>query len=114
MIGVAGFTVTQQPAFTAGGRVEQRETRRLTDGDAIASASAGRQMSGEISCSELKPYSVVRQRLSTPPTTAASQAPASMARRAAANTLALEEQAVEILSAGPRSDRRRVTNSVIE
>ena len=40
-------------------------------------------------------------RLSTPPTTAASTMPASIIRAAAANTLALDEQAVETTYAGP-------------
>ena len=40
-------------------------------------------------------------RLSTPPTTAASTQPASIMRCAVANTLALDEQAVDTTWAGP-------------
>ena len=58
-------------------------------------ASQGRQMSLDTSSSDLKPYSVVMHRLSTPPTTAASMTPSSIIRAAAAKTLALDEQAVE-------------------
>jgi hypothetical protein len=52
-------------------------------------------MSLDTSSSDLKPYSVVMHRLSTPPTTAASTTPSSIIRAAAAKTLALDEQAVE-------------------
>ena len=64
--------------------------------------SNGRHGSRESSSSELKPYSVVKQSESTPPTTAASMSPASIMRRADPNTFALDEQAEEIDVAGPR------------
>src|SRR5688572_21100320 len=64
-------------------------------------ASAGRQMSVDTSCSALKPYKVVRQRLSTPPTTAASQKPAAIARAADANTLALDAHAAATATVTP-------------
>src|SRR5688572_19010099 len=60
----------------------------------LRAASKGRQMSCDSSCNESKPCSVDRQRLSTPPTTAASIRPASIQRCAVRNTLALDEQAV--------------------
>jgi len=77
-------------------------------------SSHGRHGDSDSSSSERKPYSVVRHRLSTPPTTAASQIPASIRRCACANTLALEAQALETVAAGPSSRRRRRTNSVSE
>ena len=43
--------------------------------------------------------------MSTPPTTAASHRPCAIMREALANTLALDEQAVEIIAAGPSSSR---------
>src|SRR3954467_609697 len=69
----------------------------------LRSASNGRQATGESSPSELNPYRVVRQRLSTPPTTAASHSPASIMRAALPNAFALDEQAVDIAIAGPVS-----------
>src|SRR3954470_2588327 len=61
----------------------------------------GRQATGESAPSELNPYSVVRHRLSTPPTTAASHSPASIMRAALPNAFALDEQAVDMAIAGP-------------
>jgi hypothetical protein len=56
----------------------------------------------------------VRQRLSTPPTTAASQNPASIARAADAKTFALDAQAAEIADATPSSPSRWRANSAME
>ena len=67
--------------------------------------SQGRQGSVEVSSSEAKPYSVVRHSESTPPTSAASSVPSSIWRAAAANTLALDEQAVEMVVAMPAMPR---------
>src|SRR4029453_6012288 len=67
----------------------------------LRAASKGRQMSCANNCNESKPCRVDRQRLSTPPTTAASIRPASIQRCALRNTLALDEQAVEITAMGP-------------
>ena len=64
-------------------------------------SSKGRQGSGETSCSAWKPNSTLPHRLSTPPTTAASASPRRIRRSAAAKTLALDEQAVDTVSAGP-------------
>ena len=64
-------------------------------------ASQGRQGSAEVSSSEAKPYSVVRHSESTPPTSAASMVPSASWRAAAANTLALDEHAVEMVAAMP-------------
>src|SRR5882724_506524 len=50
-----------------------------------------------------KPFSVRPHRVSTPPTTTASQSPAAMSRRAEENALALEVQAVDTVQAGPLS-----------
>ncbi|OIQ63022.1 hypothetical protein GALL_554430 [mine drainage metagenome] len=60
----------------------------------------------ESSSSELKPYSVVRYRLSTPPTTAQSINPAAIMRCALAKALALDEQADDTTMEGPRSPKR--------
>src|SRR5581483_8484039 len=69
-------------------------------------ASKGLQGPRASNPSEPKPYNVVRHRLSAPPTTAASQNPASIMRAAVPNTLALEEQAVDTTSDGPDSPSR--------
>src|SRR6202040_153695 len=69
------------------------------------SSSHGRQGLRDSSSNESNPYRIVSPRLSTPPTTAASQNPASMNRAAVANTFALEEQAVEMTIDGPFSSR---------
>ena len=80
----------------------------------LRSASKGRQGSGESSSSELKPYSVVRHSESTPPTMAASIRPAAIMRAAEANTLALDEQAVETTTAGPSRPKAVRTKSATE
>ena len=77
----------------------------------LRSTSNGRHGSRDSSSSEPNPYSVVRQRLSTPPTTAASHRPAAIIRAAAPNAFALEEQAVETTDAGPSSPRCACTNA---
>lgn len=61
----------------------------------------GRQATRESSLRPSKPCSVSRQRVSTPPHSAASQTPAASSRRALASTFALDEQAVETTIAGP-------------
>jgi len=55
----------------------------------------------EISCKELNPYNVVRHKLSTPPTIAASHKPDSIYLYAEANTFALDEHAVDIVTPTP-------------
>ena len=77
-------------------------------------ASHGRQGSGEVSCSEAKPYSVVRHSESTPPTMAASASPVAISRSAAANALADDEQAVEMANAGPRRPSRSRTKDATD
>jgi hypothetical protein len=67
------------------------------------SAAQGRQASGAISSSALKPARVMRQRLSAPPTRAASQIPAAIRCAASITARALEAQAVETVKAGPSS-----------
>src|SRR5687768_416379 len=76
--------------------------------------SKGAHGLGETSSREWKPYNVVRHRESAPPTTAASQRPASIMRRALANTLAVVAQAEETTKAGPSSPSRRLTKSASE
>ncbi len=56
-------------------------------------SSNGRQGPGAFSASAWKPYSVVRHSESAPPTTAASQNPASIMRAALPKTLAVDAQA---------------------
>ncbi len=67
-----------------------------------------------MSCSEAKPYSVVRHRESTPPTTAASMVPSCNWRAAAANTLALDEQALDRLMAMPSMPKASRTKALTE
>ena len=69
------------------------------------SAANGRHGRRDSNSSEWNPNSVDMASESTPPTTAASHSPASIARAAAANTLALDEHAVEIVIACPESLR---------
>src|SRR5262245_41654451 len=69
------------------------------------SASNGRHGWRESSSSARKPYSVVRQSESAPPTTAASQAPAAIMRAALPNTFAVEEQADDTTNEGPARPR---------
>ena len=79
-------------------------------------ASPGRHGSGEVSSSDEKPYSVVRHSESTPPTMAASASPALIMRSAAANALADDEQAVEMVNAGPRTpspSRTKLTSAPV-
>ena len=66
-------------------------------------ASKGRQGCDDSRPSEWKPYNVVRQSESTPPTSAASHSPTAMARAALPNTFALEAQAADTTTAGPES-----------
>ena len=68
----------------------------------------------EVSSRELKPYSVVRHSESTPPTTAASMMLAAIIRCAEAKTLALDEQAEEMVATGPDKCRLRRTKSATE
>ena len=67
----------------------------------LRSASNGRHGSGETSCSALKPNRTLPHSVSTPPTIAASARPSRSIRSALANTLALDEQAVETVTLGP-------------
>ena len=71
-------------------------------------------MSGDSSSSELNPYSVVKHRLSTPPTSAASTSPVASNRAALANTFALDEQAVDTTHVGPRRASACATNAASE
>src|SRR3546814_2645453 len=64
-------------------------------------ASNGRHGVADTSPSELKPNSTLPHSVSTPPTSAASAAPAPISRAACANTLALDEQAVATVMQGP-------------
>ena len=52
---------------------------------------------GDMASSEENPATVMRHSVSAPPTTTASQTPASISRRPEANTLALAEQAVAMV-----------------
>ena len=114
VIGIAGLAVAEQRrGLSAPGSSNAKPPASPIEMP-LRAPSAGRQISPDMSCSELKPYSVVRHRLSTPPTTAASQMPAAIARRAAAKTFALDEQAVEIASAGPCKPEPRATKSATE
>ena len=65
------------------------------------SALKGRQGRLSRACRELKPSRVREQRVSTPPTMAASIMSAAISRWAVARGLALEVQAVEVTQAGP-------------
>jgi hypothetical protein len=67
--------------------------------------SKGRHGARDVKPRELNPYSVVRHRLSTPPTTAASQTPAAIMRAALPKTFAVEEHAEETTNAGPVKPR---------
>ena len=80
----------------------------------LRAMSNGLHGSGESSSSESKPYSVVRHRLSTPPTTAASIRPASSMRRAEPNTFAPDEHADDTDTDGPRSAKNARTNAASE
>ena len=80
----------------------------------LRSASKGRQGSGDTSSSELKPNSTLPHSVSTPPTTAASTRPRRISRSAEAKTLALDEQAVEMVSAGPSRPSASCTNIASE
>ena len=77
-------------------------------------ASKGRHGKGDTSSSELKPNSTLPHSVSTPPTTAASINPSRSMRSAVANTLALEEQAVERVDDGPESCNASHTNIASE
>ena len=57
----------------------------------------GLQRDFDRASNEPKPFRVMRQRVSAPPTTAASASPQRISRRAEAKTLALEEQAVAMV-----------------
>ena len=67
------------------------------------STSNGRHGVGATNSSELKPNSTLPHSVSTPPTTAASISPRRISRSAEANTLALDEQAVDTTQRGPAS-----------
>jgi len=69
------------------------------------SASQGRQGTGEISSSAWKPCSVMRHRLSAPPTTAASHTPVRISCAASMKHRALLAQAMDTTIAGPCSPR---------
>ena len=101
VVRVAGFAVAEQ--------LRARRAPRSSSAKPAASprlmpsraASNGRHGSGDTSSSELKPNSTLPHSVSTPPTTAASTRPRRISRSAEANTLALDEQAVEMVSHGP-------------
>jgi len=76
--------------------------------------SNGRQTCSDMSCKELKPYKVVKHKVSTPPTMAASIKPASNILRAVLNTLALDEHAEEITTAGPSKSKYERVKSATE
>jgi hypothetical protein len=76
--------------------------------------SNGRQPHGETSSSEWNPNSTLSHKVSTPPTSAASARPSLIRRSAEAKTLADEEHAVEIVSAGPAIPVASATNAVSE
>jgi hypothetical protein len=57
---------------------------------------------------------VSSDKLSAPPTTAASQTFAAISWAASPKTFALDEHAVETVKAGPRNPRYCRTNSVVE
>ena len=78
------------------------------------SGSAGRQGLEDTNCREENPYKVVWHNESTPPTIAASQNPDCINREASANTLALEEHAVETTNAGPSSLKYFFTKAATE
>jgi hypothetical protein len=77
-------------------------------------ASKGRHGSGDTSSSALKPNSTLSHNESTPPTTAASTMPSRISRSALANTLALDEHAVEIVRQGPSIPNAAATKAVSE
>ena len=80
----------------------------------LRAASNGRHGPGETSSSALKPNSTLSHRVSTPPTTAASIRPSRSIRSALANTLALDEQAVETVRHGPSSASAAATKAASE
>src|SRR5690348_7792303 len=77
-------------------------------------ASKGRQARFDTSSSEWKPNNTLSHNVSTPPTSAASTRPSRIRRSADANTLADEEHAVEIVSAGPVMPVASATNAASE
>ena len=105
MIRIATFAVSQQQEIS--GTYRCRSNRTNPEASPMERpfrfVSHGRQGPSESSPSEANPYRVMKQRLSTPPATTASHRPASIQRDALANTLALDEQAVEMEVAGPVS-----------
>jgi uncharacterized protein with beta-barrel porin domain len=62
----------------------------------------------------LKPNSTLPQSVSTPPTTAASTSPSRSMRSAVANTLALDEHAVDTVRHGPSSASASCTKPASE
>ena len=102
VVRVARFAVAEQP------RAARRLSRSSSAKPAasprlmpLRSASNGRHGSGDTSSSELKPNSTLPHSVSTPPTIAASARPRRISRSACANTLALDEQAVETVTLRP-------------
>jgi len=73
-------------------------------------ASKGRHGSRETRPSDAKPHSTLWHNASTPPTTTASTRPRRSQRSATANTLALDEQAVDTVTAGPPRPSASATN----
>ncbi len=80
----------------------------------LRATSQGRHGTGEISSSAANPCKVIRHRLSTPPTTAASQTPDSISCCASAKARPLDAQAVDTTVAGPRSANAVRTNRATE
>ena len=104
VVRVARFAVAEQlqgasaPLVARSSRAKPAASPRLMP---LRSASNGRHGSGETSCSALKPNRTLPHSVSTPPTTAASARPRRSSRSAVANTLALDEHAVETVTHGP-------------
>ena len=73
-------------------------------------AENGLQRAAETDSSALKPATVNRHIESAPPATTASTTPARSRRAAAISALALDEQAVEMVQAGPVLPMRSRTN----
>ncbi len=69
---------------------------------------------GKSAPARAKPCRVIRHRLSTPPTTAASQIPAAISWCASAKARPLEAQAVDTTDAGPRRPSAALTKRATE
>ena len=114
VVRVARLAVAQQLAAGPAPRSSSAKPAASPRLMPLRSASKGRQGSGDTSSSELKPNSTLPHSVSTPPTTAASTRPRRISRSAEAKTLALDEQAVEIVSAGPSRPSASCTNIASE